>query len=316
MPQECWRGIFPRLSGQLADPLYDDGYPALHDAANLASLRGQKHFLWALRVRLGALVGSALGGAAFIGSDLNWVGGLIAVSGFVIALGCDAYTGIEKPERQWYEGRAAAESAKTLAWRYAVRGESFDGLNDSEADRAFAARIRELLQDLGELELAGSTADAEQISVQMRDIRARSFEDRRDIYCDGRIEDQRSWYSDKSAINAGHRKKWLLAASVTQIIGVLTGLLIVADIISFDSIGLLAAVAATMTSWSQAKQFSNLATAYGITAQELATIKSEIASVPEPEWSDYVGQAEEAISREHTLWRASRGVKIARNRDR
>ncbi len=269
--------------------------------------------MWALRLRLGALAGSALGGAIFIGSDVNWVGGLIAVGGFVVALGCDVFTSIEKPDRQWYEGRAAAESAKTLAWRYAVHGESFDESDDAQADKFFTNRIREILQDLGDLELPGSPTDSEQISSPMRQIRAKSFEQRRAIYRDGRIEDQRSWYSQKSAANATSRKRWFLAALVTQVIGILTGLLIVADIVKFDSIGLLAAIAATMTSWSQAKQFSNLSTAYGITAQELASIKSEIGSVAEEEWSNFVGQAEEAISREHTLWRASRGVKYPRH---
>ncbi|KQP29325.1 hypothetical protein ASF38_00685 [Aeromicrobium sp. Leaf272] len=89
----------------------------------------------------------------------------------------------------------------------------------------------------------------------------------------------------------------------------ITGLIVLLDVVRIDLVGLIAAGAATMTSWSQAKQYSTLATAYGITAQELATIKSEIDSVPESEWADYVGQAEEAISREHTLWRASRGIR-------
>ena len=60
----------------------------------------------------------------------------------------------------------------------------------------------------------------------------------------------------------------------------------------------------------EAKQHPNLATAYGIASQELASIATELATLPgEERWAAFVGQAEEAISREHTLWRASRGLR-------
>ncbi|WP_162237268.1 DUF4231 domain-containing protein [Aeromicrobium sp. Leaf272] len=293
----------------MADPLYDGGYPALHDSANSASLEGQKHFLRALKVRLTGLLVSALGGALLIGGEESAVGGAVALAGFTVALACELYVSIAKPDRRWYEGRAAAESAKTLAWRYAVRGESF-AEDTREVDRYFSDRVREVLEDLKDLDLGGSkTGNREQISAMMREIRASTFEERRSAYRDGRIEDQRDWYESKSVWNAKRRTWWLSGTIGAQTIGMITGLIVLLDVVRIDLVGLIAAGAATMTSWSQAKQYSTLATAYGITAQELATIKSEIDSVPESEWADYVGQAEEAISREHTLWRASRGIR-------
>ena len=42
-------------------------------------------------------------------------------------------------------------------------------------------------------------------------------------------------------------------------------------------------------------------------SQELAAISGQVDwAATEPEWAHFVDQAEEAISREHTLWRASR----------
>ena len=57
------------------------------------------------------------------------------------------------------------------------------------------------------------------------------------------------------------------------------------------------------------KQHRNLATAYSIASQELAEVATEFVTVKgEEHWAAFVSQAEGAISREHTLWRASRGL--------
>jgi hypothetical protein len=65
-----------------------------------------------------------------------------------------------------------------------------------------------------------------------------------------------------------------------------------------------------VTAWVQAKQYQNLATAYGVTSQELSSVASEVATLTdEALWARFVREAEQTISREHTLWRASRGVR-------
>lgn len=86
--------------------------------------------------------------------------------------------------------------------------------------------------------------------------------------------------------------------------------------IDVDLLGIFAAAAAAATAWMQAKQHRNLATAYGVTSQELAAIASELEALSdESAWADFVTEAEDAISREHTLWRASLGVSAQRRRN-
>jgi hypothetical protein len=73
-----------------------------------------------------------------------------------------------------------------------------------------------------------------------------------------------------------------------------------------DAMTIMASGAAGVIAWTESKQSSALATAYAVAAQEL----SEIASCfeqrfTEDEFAVFVEQSEEAISREHTLWRAS-----------
>jgi hypothetical protein len=102
---------------------------------------------------------------------------------------------------------------------------------------------------------------------------------------------------------------WVLVSIVLEIAGVIGGALKAFGWISFDLLGVLAAAAGSVMAWIEAKQHRNLATAYGIASQELAAIASELPTLNgEDRWAAFVGRAEEAISREHTLWRASRGL--------
>jgi len=259
---------------------------------------------------VGLLLGS-LGPVFFVSFGLMEFAGWLAILGFLAALFAEMYTATTKPDRAWYEGRAAAESVKTLAWRYAVRGESFEG--DSEAaklDALFVARVREVLDDLGEIELSHSSGATTQITEPMRQLRASPFQERLVAYRDGRIEDQRSWYESKAEWNRIRRLRWTVVVIGAEVTGVLGGVALVTGLLQLDLISVLGAFATAAIAWTQAKQYSTLATAYGITAQELASVAAEVSGATEATWASFVGQAEEAISREHTLWRATRGVRI------
>lgn len=296
------------------DPLREGGYPALQESADAASLLGQKQFLNALRIRLGGLLLATVGGGVFL--SLGWVrlGGWVALVGFLTALLTEWYTSATKPDRAWYEGRAAAESTKTLAWRYAVRGEPFQESSRATVDRDFVNSVGDVLSDLKDVDLASAVA-SEQITPKMREIRRSNFDQRRATYREGRVENQRAWYAKKSEDNRRIGHRWGVLVVAVEGLGVLSGVVIVANGVTVDMLGVFAATAATVTAWTQAKQYKTLGTAYGVTAQELAGVKSELDALEdESVWAKFVGQAEEAISREHTLWRASRGLKIAPRR--
>lgn len=293
----------------MSDPLYEGGYPAFYEAADKASLDGQKHYMWALGLRLGGLLVATIGGSVVIALADVAVGGWVALIGFLVALAAEVWNAIEKPDRAWYEGRAAAESAKTLAWRYAVKGESFE--EGIDADRAFVSRVRELLQDLKDVQLPAPTTSTGQVTDAMRGIRASAFLERKAAYREGRIENQRAWYSKKADWNRSAARWWTVALFLFEVLGIVGGVLLITGAIAIDLLGLFAALAASITAWVQAKQFKTLAVAYGVTAQELAGVRDELDAVEdETAWSQFVGEAEEAISREHTLWRASRGIPV------
>ena len=101
-------------------------FPALYRSADRESERAQRSYLRSLRVRLGALLVAAFGGALTLTTAAGFqVGGGLAFLAFARWAPSSSSPG--QPLTTWYEGRAAAESAKTLAWRYMVRAEPFEG---------------------------------------------------------------------------------------------------------------------------------------------------------------------------------------------
>lgn len=290
------------------DPFENGGYPAFYESTDRLSLEGQNRFNWALRLRLLGLVIATIGSGVILAYGLISVGAWLAIGGFLLAILIEAWLAVDKPDRSWYEGRAAAESAKTLTWRYAVRGESFN--TDENIDSSFRAQIGNLLQDLRDLDLPSSVLADSQITDDMREVRSKPFESRKEIYREGRIETQRKWYSDKASFNRTRARRWSITVFSIEGLGVIGGLFLLTGILPIDFISLAAIIAAAITAWTQARQYKTLAVAYGVTAQELASVKNELDGiVQESDWPYFVGQAEEAISREHTLWRASRGVR-------
>jgi hypothetical protein len=158
-------------------------FPALYRSADLESERAQRSYLRSFRVRLGALLVAAFGGAlTLITAGGFQVGGGLAFLGFACALGAELFLATTSPLTTWYEGWAAAESAKTLAWRYMVRAEPF-AADALDVDKQFLAQTYSLLQDLRSISLGTGESVAHQISDKMRQVRALDFNERRQVVC-------------------------------------------------------------------------------------------------------------------------------------
>jgi SMODS and SLOG-associating 2TM effector domain 3/SMODS and SLOG-associating 2TM effector domain 1 len=293
--------------------LTDADLPPLYQAANESSTEAQTWFLWGARIRLFSVIG-----ASFFGlftwtlgiSPVDWAG-VLAASCFVVALVVEGYLYQARPERTWYEGRATAESVKTLGWRYAVGGEPFNmGVAPPRrVDDLFLEQLKGLFEVIKHLDLVPPSSSEQQITQRMRDVRALSFADRKAIYERGRVEDQQNWYQVKATWNKRRAARWTTIMLVTEAVGVICGILKAVGVIEGDLLGFAGAIVATVTAWLQTKQHRTLATAYTVTALELASVRSKIDHQRNDEdWAKFVSDAEDAFSREHTLWKASRGV--------
>jgi hypothetical protein len=284
-------------------------FPPLYLAADQNSLDGQRRYFNATRLRLAMLVLAAAFGLftwRTAGGDLAGIG---AATAFVVALLAELYLLQARPDRLWYDGRAVAESAKTLAWRYLVGGSPFgrEEVNEREADKLLLDRFRQITGSLGGAHLVPITGAAEQISPALRRYRSLPLEERRELYRNGRIGGQQAWYARTARWNERRATQWSLVLTTLEAMGLAGGVLKATGVLRVDLLGLASAVVAGGAAWVQAKQHQTLATAYAVTSQELSTISGQVDwASTEQEWAHFVDQAEEAISREHTLWRASR----------
>ena len=282
----------------------------LFRSADATAIEAQRQYLLAIRVRLCLLVVAAVAGAVTVAAGgVDWSSFVGAVALVAAAL-TELYLVRDQPERRWYEGRAAAESAKTLGWRYAVGAEPFgvDALSGRDADRLLVQRLDDVLIDLDDLASEPPRGGSEQITAAMRAVRAAPLPVRRAVYERWRIGEELDWYRAKSAWNQRRARRLTLAVLALEVVGATGGLLRVAGV-DVNLLGVAATGAAVLGLWLQTRQHQVLAHAYAVTAQELSSIRSLIQwQESEQEWTEFVNDAEAAISREHTLWRAKRGL--------
>jgi hypothetical protein len=284
-------------------------FPPLYQAADRNSLDGQRRFLNATRLRLAMLVVAA-GFGMFTwrraGGDLAGIGGAIA---FVVALLAELYLLQARPDRLWYDGRAVAESAKTLTWRYLVGGSPFGRreVSEREAERLLLDRFRQITRELGGAHLVPVSGDTDQIGPALREVRALPLDRRRELYRGQRIDGQQAWYARSARRNERRATQWSLVLTSLEALGLAGGVLKATGVVAVDLLGFGSALVAAGVAWVQAKQHQHLANAYAVASQELSTISGQVdLTTTEEDWAHFVDQAEEAISREHTLWRASR----------
>lgn len=291
----------PRSSGPPVE------MPALHHAADRTSTAGQRR---SLRLKAGQLTLLAL---ASFSTVLVWsigevnlaaIGGAAAV---VFAGVLRVQAKITDPKRLWYQGRAGAESAKTLAWRYAVGGDPFPvSLQGRDVDALYIERLREILTDLEGLSVR-EAGDGEEITGWMRETRRLPLSQRRDVYEHRRIADQRAWYSSKAALNGRRSDAFGVILLTFEAVAIIQALLKATGLIDVDLLAFGATVIAGVVAWVETKDFDTLESAYAVAARELAAINALIRyQDTEEEWANFVSNAEDSISREHTLWRASR----------
>jgi len=279
--------------------LTDDDLPDLHDGANQASLRGQTLFLRATWLKL--VVACTAAGVSAIPVDEDYHRVLTSFVGvcFLAVLVVEAFVWATKPERDWYDGRALAESTKTMAWRYAVGAAPY-AQADPTARARFVNDLKQLLKDAPETGVHPS--QKEPISVAMERVRAGSLEERREVYLRDRLEDQRRWYAAKADRNRTRATQWrifLLAFEGLAILGAFTG--------HVGAAGFIAAIVAAGAAWMGIRQHENTKRAYTFATHELAIAGNELRMVTDEErWTEAAADAEEAVSREHTMWRASR----------
>lgn len=290
---------------------YSD-FPSYFQASDTASLKAQKYYLNITRIDLLSMIlASALAIYNYQSTESKLV--VYVISGLLLLLGLvlTVILKTKKYEDVWYQGRALAESCKTLTWRFVCCSEYFESsLDIMEAKRRFVERIRELSDEFKELSIAmnSRTLNLPIITDKMLEIRAYNLNARKDYYIKNRIEDQKKWYADKAEYNSEKYNLWFWCVIISQAISLISLVfLIVNPDFNWNFVGLLTTISASALSWLQLKQHQELKQAYTTATQELnfiATLTDQLTT--DDSFSKFVLDSENAVSREHTLWLAQR----------
>jgi hypothetical protein len=287
-------------------------YPALFQAADRASIAAQgKHLLFTSSILLCLVVAAGLGALSGVISGAKTSLAVASTALVSLSFVLTAIRRSLKPEKLWYGGRAISESAKSMAWRYMAGAEPyFIGLQGADVDTKFIADLKALVKDSDQLAVGVSSeyTDKPQISPRMREVRAMALDSRRQTYLSQRIADQRSWYGRKARKSQTAESRYFVVILVSQAMALAAGAFMIASPGSrWNLVGVFSALASALVAWLQVRQHEELAQSYAVAALELGFIEEQGSHLgSDADFSSFVGDAENAISREHTLWIARR----------
>ncbi|WP_369388336.1 DUF4231 domain-containing protein [Streptomyces sp. CG1] len=189
--------------------------PLFFQDADSGSIRSKRRYFGQLRLTLLLLFLAAAAGATtlkFSSSGIDWAG-FVAALAFISSILVRLYIVEQRDERRWYECRAAAESCKTLAWRYAVCGDPFpESMSASEARRLFIRRLREI--SLG-LDIVDVSAGLD-VNEAMERCRATSRGERIETYKNNRLMEQVEWYARMAKLRDRQSRTWRSVALVGE----------------------------------------------------------------------------------------------------
>lgn len=282
-----------------------DTLPGLYQSANQASLDAQFWYFLGLRTYLALLVAAAFVSFAWPKSTY---GALSSAALFLITLAILVGLRVKRPDETWFNGRAVAESVKTRAWRWCMRAEPYEDIDNLEIiSRRFISDLKSILDQNRSLteSLPCERGIQEPISEAMKEIRNLNVDERLALYKKQRIDDQARWYSIKSQFNKRRAKQWFWVSVALHSLAILL-LLYKIMVPGLDlPIEVVATGAGAVFTWLQAKKHNELSSSYSLAAHEIVLIKGEALSVKgEKDLSEFVFNSETAFSREHTQWAA------------
>ncbi len=283
-----------------------EDYPALYQAADEASIKCQRNYLFLMRSYLLILILAAF--LSFFGITTKFLA-IISSILFLTTISISIYILVKQYQKKWYNLRAVAESVKTVTWRYMMCAEPFShNQNNKEAKQKFSETLINILhQNKTEVdEFSGFSNSSDQLSETMQNVREGNIEERKLFYLENRIKEQRKWYSQKTISNKSGYKFWFCIMIISQVAAVITVLLRIGypDFGYFPTEVLTVCTTAVL-SWIQLKNYQEHSAAYSLASLEIGTFQNYILEITDDkEFSDFIIESENAFSREHTQWAA------------
>ena len=288
----------------------DKFYPKIFTIADDKSKSSQNRYINFNRASLVLIIIFAISSIfTYNNQGPNWLI-IICTAAVILSTLINIYILFRRPEKKWYEGRAIAESVKTLSWKYMVGSQPYD-LMTNDVNILFKDNLKKIIrQDKDFLKLIGDEKNENYfITDKMKEIRSSDFKYRKQIYLNDRIQNQINWYSKNTKRNKIYKSITLILIILFQSVAVI--LFCIENFtelkFSYSFTSLLITLTTVSMTWLQMKRYQELTDAYSVTANELKKIhENEFNVTNDEDLNKYVDDSEAAISREHTLWMARR----------
>jgi hypothetical protein len=280
-------------------------FPALYRAADHAANKYQREFVLAFGSNVVCLASASW--LSVINIETWWFAILIALV-LALSLSISVFLGTNNPQKRWYAARALAESVKTISWRFMMRGEPYED-DDASARERFVIDLRRVYSENQQLSaIPNSDHYIDQITQEMDSIRHLALHERIEAYKNERVADQYKWYVAKALANQKRGRLAFAGLYICIGLSILLSLVRIKfhNVDNWPTDGFVA-LAAGLLSWLQMRRYQELSASYSLAAHEISLIAVEIKYINREErFSVFVGDAENAFSREHTQWRARR----------
>jgi hypothetical protein len=138
----------------------------------------------------------------------------------------------------------------------------------------------------------------------MRQVRAKAFPVRRDVYLRERLMEQHAWYRRRAAQSHRASVRWSSVTAVLTLLALLAAVLRAAGMLGgWDLTGVFSASAAAGVAWQEVRRHRPLTYAHSLVEQDLETLRVEMGTtVTEDRWALAVAEAERLVSPQHSDW--------------
>lgn len=281
-------------------------YPSLYNVTNKRSSSYQKKYFLFLMIEYVTLIMSAVN--AFLTYDEKYIVALVLFSFLMLLM----ILKVKKTsEQEWYKYRAITESIKTVSWKFSMRSEPFNDESETKNIESLSNYLEDIVggSEFISKSIEPKSIDESTVTNDMKELRKLSFEERRDVYVEGRVSEQRDWYVRKAQANKDAGKRWSICMFCIYALAFLCSLYNAYNSTpgNIIPISILTTIASSLVGWVQVKRYSELSASYVLTAHEISVIKEQAAYVSsEDDFSSFIRDSETAFSREHTQWIARR----------
>lgn len=282
-------------------------YPSLYTISNKRAAKYQKYYFCTLRFEYAILIFNAVN--AFATYDYKYY---VSLALFVVLMLMMLFQFKKKFEQEWYKYRAITESIKTISWKYAMKSEPFNNDDESKNISILSSYLNDIVggSEFISKSIDQSSVTESTVTNEMKSIRSLPYTERRDIYVQNRVIDQRDWYITKAQSNKDTGKIWAVGIFLIYLFSFSCSLFNALNTHKPElimPISILTTIASSLVGWVQVKRYSELSASYFLTAHEIGVIKEQSSYVySDDDFSEFVRDAEIAFSREHTQWLARR----------